>query len=38
MKGYPTAFGYMGFINGKWKLYATEDEYREEYENEKRSN
>lgn len=37
MKGYYISYGYMGFINGKYRLFATEEEYieifREENEN-----
>lgn len=29
MKGYPVSFGYMGYINGRYMLFATEEEYRE---------
>lgn len=29
IKGYPVPFGYMGFIDGEYKLFATEDEYLE---------
>lgn len=29
MKGYPTAYGYMGWLNGKYHLFATEEEYAE---------
>ena len=31
MKGYPVPDGYMGFINGSYKLFATETEYVEFY-------
>jgi len=27
MKGYYTAYGYMGYVNGKYMLFATEAEY-----------
>lgn len=27
MKGYCTAYGYMGYVNGKYQLFATESEY-----------
>ena len=27
MKGYYTAYGYMGLVNGKYILFATEAEY-----------
>lgn len=27
MKGYYTAYGYMGYVNGKYMLFATETEY-----------
>lgn len=29
MKGYITAAGYMGFINGRYLLFASEQDYRE---------
>lgn len=29
MKGYNTSSGYMGFVNGIYILFATEDEYLE---------
>ena len=29
MKGYTTQTGFMGYINGKWILFATEAEYEE---------
>lgn len=29
MKGYPTSEGYMGFVNGRYMLFASESEYRE---------
>ena len=29
MKGYYTACGYMGYVNGKYQLFATESEYIE---------
>ena len=29
MKGYYTAYGYMGYVNGKYQLFATEAEYIE---------
>ena len=29
MYGYYTASGYMGYIRGKWMLFATESEYFE---------
>lgn len=29
MKGYHTASGYMGFINGGYILFASEEEYKE---------
>lgn len=29
MKGYYTAYGYMGLVNEKWMLFATEREYCE---------
>jgi len=27
MKGYYTAYGYMGYVNGRYILFATESEY-----------
>ena len=27
MKGYYTAYGYMGYVDGKYQLFATESEY-----------
>lgn len=29
MKGYPVSYGYMGYVNGNWMLFATEAEYIE---------
>ena len=29
MKGYFTSYGYMGFVNGKWILFASESDYYE---------
>jgi hypothetical protein len=29
MKGYTTAEGYMGFVNGRYMLFASEMEYKE---------
>lgn len=29
MKGYDIKVGYLGCVNGKWMLFATEDEYVE---------
>lgn len=29
MKGYYTSYGYMGFVNEKWMLFATDKEYYE---------
>ena len=31
MKGYATAFGYMGLIGNRFMLFASEEEYREIY-------
>lgn len=31
MKGYYISYGYMGFINGKYRLFATEEEYIEAF-------
>lgn len=31
MKGYPTHEGYLGYINGRYMLFATEDDYKEYY-------
>lgn len=27
MKGYPVPSGYMGLVNGKWMLFASESDY-----------
>lgn len=27
MKGYYTAYGYMGYVNGTYQLFATESDY-----------
>lgn len=29
MQGYHTSYGYKGYVDGKWMLFATEDEYTE---------
>lgn len=29
MKGYNVAAGYMGLVNGEYRLFSTEEEYRE---------
>ena len=29
MKGYATSGGYMGYVNGRYMLFASEGEYRE---------
>lgn len=29
MRGYLTPFGFMGYIDGRYRLFATENEYRE---------
>lgn len=29
MKGYITSFGYMGYVDGEYQMFASEDEYRE---------
>lgn len=29
MKGYLTSYGYMGFVAGRWMLFATESDYYE---------
>ena len=29
MKGYFTSYGYMGFVNGIWILFASESDYYE---------
>ena len=29
MKGFNTESGYMGFVNGSYMLFASEDDYRE---------
>ncbi len=31
MKGYTVANGYMGYINGRYRLFSTEAEYEEYY-------
>ena len=31
MKGYYTSYGYMGYIDGNYRLFATEAEYIETY-------
>ena len=33
MKGYTTANGYMGWVDGDYILFASEEEYREYLEN-----
>lgn len=34
MKGYNVADGYMGFVNGSYRLFSTEEEYVEFFEDE----
>lgn len=34
MKGYVVSSGYMGYIDGRYMLFATEEEYKEVMENE----
>lgn len=34
MKGYYVSYGYMGYINGKYILFANEADYKEYYESE----
>lgn len=29
MKGYPVPDGFMGLVDGRWMLFATESDYRE---------
>ena len=29
MKGYYTSSGYMGYVEGRWVLFASEQDYRE---------
>ena len=29
MYGYYSSFGYRGFVNGRYELFATEEDYRE---------
>lgn len=29
MKGYNTSYGYMGYVDGTYVLFASEDDYRE---------
>lgn len=31
MKGYPVSNGYMGYVNGEYKLFASESDYKEYY-------
>ena len=31
MKGYPTNEGYMGYVDGRYMLFATENDYKEYY-------
>ena len=31
MKGFPVQEGYMGFVNGEYRLFATEQDYVEYY-------
>lgn len=33
MKGYATQSGYMGYVEGIYMLFASEDDYREYFEN-----
>jgi hypothetical protein len=33
MKGYTTDIGYMGYVNGRYMLFANEGEYRSYIEN-----
>ncbi len=33
MKGYATQSGYMGYVEGTYMLFASEDDYREYFEN-----
>lgn len=33
MKGYSVDCGYMGFVDGKYMLFASEEDYREYLEN-----
>ena len=37
MKGYYISYGYMGFINGKYRLFATEEEYIELFREENKN-
>lgn len=34
MKGYKTAYGYMGYVPGRWMLFSTEAEYHEYFDEE----
>ena len=34
MKGYLTSSGYMGYVNGRYILFSSEDEYRDYLEEE----
>ena len=36
MKGYSTAYGYMGYVNGEYRLFACENDYLEYMEDERR--
>lgn len=33
MKGYVVDTGYMGYVNGRYMLFANEEDYREYFEN-----
>lgn len=37
MYGYTVSCGYMGLVDGRWMLFATENEYREYLEEEQTS-
>jgi len=36
MKGYYTHYGYMGYIDGSYRLFATEEEYYDIYKGEQK--
>ena len=36
MKGYTVESGYMGFVDGEYFLFADENDYKEQYEENKR--
>ena len=36
MKGYSTGYGYMGYVDGEYRLFASEGDYLEYMEDERR--